>query len=69
MPVFYVNKQTDWYKWVKLLANDKALREESGKELFNYCNANFNLHVINKQRQSIYKQVCQLSNVQTQSTE
>jgi hypothetical protein len=57
MPVFYVNKQTDWYKWVKLLANDKALREESGKELFNYCNTHFNLHVINKQRQSIYKQI------------
>jgi hypothetical protein len=69
MPVFYVKKQTDWYKWVKLLSKDKWLREESGKELFNYCNDNFNLHVINKQRESIYKQLCQLSSVQTESTE
>jgi hypothetical protein len=69
MPVFYVNKQTDWFKWIKLLAKDKWLREESGKELYNYCNENFNLHLINKQRESIYKQICQYSNAQTESTE
>jgi hypothetical protein len=70
MPVFYVNKQTDWFKWIKLLAKDKWLREESGKELYNYCNENFNLHLINKQRESIYKQLCQSQNAHlTESTE
>jgi hypothetical protein len=69
MPVFYVKKQTDWFKWVKLLAKDKWLREESGKELYQYCYDNFNLSVINQQRESIYKQLCQSLNAQTQSTE
>jgi hypothetical protein len=64
-----VKKQTDWFKWVKLLAKDKWLREESGKELYQYCYDNFNLSVINQQRESIYKQLCQSLNAQTQSTE
>jgi len=69
MPVFYVKKQTDWFKWVNLLVKDKKLREESGKMLYQYCYDNFNLSVINQQRESIYKQLCQSLNVQTESTE
>jgi hypothetical protein len=69
MPVFYVKKQTDWYKWVKLLAKDKWLREESGYELYSYCYENFNLSVINQQRESIYKQLCQSLNAQIPSIE
>jgi hypothetical protein len=54
MPVCYVNNQKDWYYWIKLLVNDEAARIEYGQKLFDYCNANFNLHTINNKRFAIY---------------
>lgn len=62
LPVHYVKKQTDWYKHVKDLVNDKQMREESGEALFNYCNTNFNLHMINKIRYDIYSKLIDARN-------
>lgn len=57
MPVCYVNSQKDWYYWIKLLTNDKQARQEMGEQLFQYCNTNFNLHEVNKQRFAIYNKL------------
>jgi hypothetical protein len=57
MPVCYVNNQQDWYKWIKLLTFDEAARIEYGEKLFDYCNANFNLHTINNKRFAIYNKL------------
>jgi hypothetical protein len=57
MPVCYVNKQQDWYYWIKLLVNDEAARIEYGQKLFEYCNTNFNLHDINNKRFAIYNKL------------
>lgn len=57
MPVCYVNSQKDWYYWIKLLTFDEAARIEYGEQLFQYCNTNFNLHEVNKQRFAIYNKL------------
>ena len=54
MPVCYVRTQQFWYKWIKELVNDKAMRIEKGQELFNFCNKHFNLITINKKRHELY---------------
>jgi hypothetical protein len=64
MPVCYVNNQQDWYKWIKLLTFDEAARTEYGQKLFDYCNANFNLHTINNKRFAIYNKLIGNANKQ-----
>lgn len=54
MPVCYVRTQQFWYKWIKELVNDKAMRIEKGQELFNFCNKHFNLITVNKKRHELY---------------
>jgi hypothetical protein len=63
MPVCYVNNQRDWYYWIKLLVNDEAARIEYGQKLFEYCNANFNLHTINNKRFAIYNKLIGNANI------
>ena len=53
LPVNYVTNQKDWYKHVKALVNDEAMRKEKGQELFDFCNKNFNLHTVNLKRYEI----------------
>jgi len=57
MPVCYVNKQTDWYKWIKLLTFDEAARIEYGQKLFEFCNKEFNFDEINKKRYNIFNKL------------
>jgi glycosyltransferase involved in cell wall biosynthesis len=57
LPVQYVKKQTDWYKHMHQLVNDKQLREGLGQELYDFCNKHYNLHQINKQRFAIYNKL------------
>lgn len=57
LPVLYVKKQSDWFKHARSLANDKDLRESLGQKLYDYCNANYNLHLINSKRLDIYKKL------------
>ena len=56
-PACHVNSQKDWYYWIKLLTQDQAARKQYGNDLYEYCNKNFNLHVVNKQRFAIYNKL------------
>jgi hypothetical protein len=56
-PACHVNSQKDWYYWIKLLTHDQAARTQYGNDLYEYCNKNFNLHEVNKQRFAIYNKL------------
>lgn len=56
-PACKVNSQKDWYYWIKMLVNDRQAREHYGNALYDYCNKNFNLHEVNKQRFAIYSKL------------
>ena len=56
-PACHVNSQKDWYYWIKLLTHDQAARKQYGNDLYEYCNKNFNLHIVNKQRFAIYNKL------------
>jgi len=56
-PACHVNSQKDWYYWIKLLTHDLAARKQYGNDLYEYCNKNFNLHEVNKQRFAIYNKL------------
>jgi len=56
-PACHVNSQKDWYYWIKLLTKDKDARKHYGNALYDYCNKNFNLHEVNKQRFAIYSKL------------
>jgi hypothetical protein len=56
-PACHVNSQKDWYYWIKMLVNDRHAREHYGNSLYDYCNKNFNLHQVNKQRFAIYSKL------------
>ena len=56
-PACHVNSQKDWYYWIKLLTHDQAARKQYGNDLYEYCNKNFNLHQVNKQRFAIYSKL------------
>jgi hypothetical protein len=57
LPVHYVKNQGDWFKHIRDLTFDKAMREESGLNLFNHCDKYYNFDLINAQRLSIYKKL------------
>ena len=57
LPVHYVKNQGDWYKHIRDLTFDKAMRIESGLNLFNHCDKYYNFDLINAQRLSIYKKL------------
>ncbi len=56
-PACHVNSQKDWYYWIKLLVRDQDARVHYGNALYDYCNKNFNLHQVNKQRFAIYSKL------------
>jgi hypothetical protein len=56
-PACHVNSQKDWYYWIKLLTHDQSARKQYGNDLYEYCNNNFNLHEVNKQRFAIYSKL------------
>lgn len=57
--VIHINKQTDWYKSIKKLANDAIYRKELGEANYEWCYSNFNLDKINILRKQIYSSLCQ----------
>ena len=59
MPVHYVKSQKDWYKHIKDLVSDEAMRKESGQKLFEFCQKNYNFEAINSDRKYIYSKLCQ----------
>jgi glycosyltransferase involved in cell wall biosynthesis len=54
MPVLYVEKQSDWYKHLNSLIHDKAMREELGKSLKEYCQTEYNFETINQTRYACF---------------
>ena len=52
--VIHVEKQTDWYKSIKKLANDSIYRKELGQANYEWCNAYFNLDKWNVVRHQMY---------------
>lgn len=57
LPVMYVEKQSDWFKYARILVNDKELREILGQQLYDFCNKHYNLHLINSKRLDIYSKL------------
>jgi len=49
------DKQTDWYKNLKKLANDAIYRKEMGEANYEWCAENFHLDKINKLREQLYR--------------
>jgi len=62
-PACHVNSQKDWYYWIKLLTNDEDARKHYGNALYEYCNTNFNLHKVNKERFAIYSKLIGNANI------
>ncbi len=52
-----VRKKSEWQKWLKMLANDRAMREELGSNLHKDGLIDFNLEDITKRRYEFYKEV------------
>jgi len=53
-PVFWVHKQTDWYKHLKTLINDEQKRKEAGEALYNWAVRNYNLDHVNDRRADLF---------------
>lgn len=53
-PVLWVEKQSDWFKHVNDLVNDKAMREDYGKRLIEWAEQ-FDLRIISKKRLLCYQ--------------
>jgi glycosyltransferase involved in cell wall biosynthesis len=53
-PVLWVQKQSDWYKHLNLLINDKAARLEYGKKINEWAKRKYNLADVNAARQSAF---------------
>ena len=52
-----VKKRSEWIKWVKLLSNDKEMRETLGKNLHDDVICDFDLDAITKERYVFYNKV------------
>lgn len=50
MPVLYVKKQSDWYKWI----NDMEAQKECGEKLAEWCKEHYNFEVINETRKEVF---------------
>ena len=53
-PVFFVRKQTDWFKHLNYLINDEQARKESGEALYQWALKNYNLADINNDRRKAF---------------
>ncbi len=51
-----IKSQSDWYRYLKLLANSKEAREDYGNFNFEYSIKNHNFNQINTKRKQIYEQ-------------
>ena len=53
-PVLWVNNQSDWFKHLKLLINDKDARDEYGQKLKAWATEKYNLAEVNKKRRELF---------------
>lgn len=50
MPLLYVKKQTDWYKWL----NDIPAQEEMAGKLAEFCREHYDYKTINEKRRDVF---------------
>ena len=55
LPVLYVFKQSDWFKYLNMLIHDENARNHFGKIIQEFCNNNYNFETINKYRYEQFK--------------
>lgn len=53
-PVFWVESQKDWNKYLKLLINDVNLREDYGKKLKEWAKQKYDIQDVNKRRREAF---------------
>ena len=53
-PLFFVRKQTDWFKHLNYLINDEQARKESGEALYQWAVKKYNLININHDRRKAF---------------
>jgi glycosyltransferase involved in cell wall biosynthesis len=53
-PVLWVHKQSDWYKHLNFLINDKAARLEYGKKINEWAKRKYNLVEVNATRKATF---------------
>ena len=56
-PVFFVRKQTDWFKHLNYLINDEQARKESGEALYQWAVKKYNLSNINNDRRKAFSDI------------
>jgi len=54
-PVFWVEHQSDWYKHLKFLINNKNAREDYGQKIYEWANKKYHLKDINIGRKSTFE--------------
>lgn len=56
-PVLWVEKQSDWYRHVNYLMNNREKISEYGEALFQWANSRFNLFDVSKKRRELFYQL------------
>jgi hypothetical protein len=54
-PVFWVEHQSDWYKHLKFLINNKNARLDYGEKIYEWANKKYHLKDINIGRKSTFE--------------
>jgi glycosyltransferase involved in cell wall biosynthesis len=58
-PVLWAKNQTDWFKHMNFLINNKNAREDYGQRLNEWAKEKYNLHEINKERRITFASLIQ----------
>jgi glycosyltransferase involved in cell wall biosynthesis len=58
-PVFWVEKQSQWFEYLNLLINNPSLRETMGNALHEWAKKKYELTDINIGRRELYGSVCE----------
>jgi glycosyltransferase involved in cell wall biosynthesis len=56
-PVFWVNNQSDWFKHLNNLINNKNLREDYGQKIFEWAKTKYNYFDINTRRKQLFESI------------
>jgi len=58
-PVLWAKNQTDWFKHMNFLINNKNARQDYGQRLNEWAKEKYNLHEINKERRTTFANLIQ----------
>jgi glycosyltransferase involved in cell wall biosynthesis len=56
-PVLWVRNQSDWYKHLNNLINNKNLREDYGQKIFEWAKTKYNYFEINERRKQLFESI------------